>query len=59
MGINIIEGDITKVNVEVIVNAANEYLFHGGGVAKAIATKGGKAIIEESNEYIKNEKTYK
>jgi len=51
--IKVLLKDITELEVDAIVNAANEYLFHGGGVAKAIATKGGRAIIEESNEYIK------
>lgn len=47
--IKIIQGDITQRNVDVIVNAANSYLQHGGGVAAAIVRKGGKVIQEESN----------
>ncbi len=45
----IVKGDITKRNVEAIVNAANSYLQHGGGVAGAIARNGGPTIQEESD----------
>lgn len=48
--IRIIKGDITERNVDVIVNAANSYLQHGGGVAAAIVRKGGSIIQEESNK---------
>jgi O-acetyl-ADP-ribose deacetylase (regulator of RNase III) len=34
--IQIVQGDITTEAVDAIVNAANEYLQHGGGVAWAI-----------------------
>ncbi|MBS1238357.1 MAG: hypothetical protein H6R39_17 [Deltaproteobacteria bacterium] len=47
--IRIIEGDITESTVDAIVNAANSYLQHGGGVAGAISRKGGPVIQEESN----------
>lgn len=43
-------GDITEENVDAIVNAANSYLKHGGGVAGAIVRKGGKIIQEESDK---------
>jgi hypothetical protein len=49
--IQIESGDITKEKVDVIVNAANENLEHGGGVAKAIATRGGWKVQQESREY--------
>jgi O-acetyl-ADP-ribose deacetylase (regulator of RNase III) len=38
---------------DAIVNAANEYLAHGGGVAGAIARKGGSAIQRESDEWVR------
>lgn len=43
------EGDITERNTDAIVNAANSYLKHGGGVAAAIVRKGGSTIQEESD----------
>jgi O-acetyl-ADP-ribose deacetylase (regulator of RNase III) len=37
--LRLVKGDITERNVDVIVNAANSYLKHGGGVAAAIVKK--------------------
>jgi O-acetyl-ADP-ribose deacetylase len=48
--IRLIKGDITKQNVDVVVNPANSYLKHGGGVAGAIVRKGGKIIQTESDK---------
>ena len=48
--IRLIKGDITQQNVDVIVNPANSYLKHGGGVAGAIVRKGGKIIQIESDK---------
>ncbi|MFA6564419.1 MAG: macro domain-containing protein [Verrucomicrobiia bacterium] len=45
-------GDITALAVDAIVNAANIHLQHGGGVAWAIARKGGAIIQEESDRII-------
>jgi len=51
--IQIVQGDITIETVDAIVNAANERLQHGGGVAWAISKKGGAAIQKESDEWIR------
>ncbi|TBR18710.1 macro domain-containing protein, partial [bacterium] len=46
--IKVIIGDITELNVDAIVNAANNELLMGGGVAGAIKKKGGKIIEAEA-----------
>lgn len=47
--IKLIQGDLTELDVDAIVNAANAQLILGGGVAGAIRTKGGPSIQEECN----------
>lgn len=48
--IKLIQGDITELSTDVIVNAANAQLILGGGVAGAIRRKGGPSIQEECNK---------
>lgn len=47
--LELVEGDITALEVDAIVNAANEQLQLGSGVAGAIRLKGGPTIQEECN----------
>jgi O-acetyl-ADP-ribose deacetylase (regulator of RNase III) len=44
------QGDITDMDVDAIVNAANNDLILGAGVAGAIYRKGGESIQQECNE---------
>ncbi|UCG21279.1 MAG: macro domain-containing protein [Deltaproteobacteria bacterium] len=45
----LLQGDITEMDTDAIVNAANKDLVLGAGVAGAIRAKGGPAIQEECN----------
>jgi O-acetyl-ADP-ribose deacetylase len=45
--IELVQGDLTELAVDAIVNAANEYLVLGAGVAGAIRSKGGPSIQKE------------
>lgn len=47
--IRLMQGDLTELAVDAIVNAANTALVLGGGVAGAIRMKGGPSIQEECN----------
>jgi O-acetyl-ADP-ribose deacetylase (regulator of RNase III) len=46
--IKVVQGDITDQEVDAIVNAANNHLWMGAGVAGAIKRKGGKEIEDEA-----------
>jgi O-acetyl-ADP-ribose deacetylase len=46
--VEVLEADITTLDVDAIANAANTRLIHGGGVAGAIARSAGPALEEES-----------
>jgi O-acetyl-ADP-ribose deacetylase (regulator of RNase III) len=51
--IRIVKGDLTVEPVDAIVNAANERLAHGGGLAGAIVRQGGQVIQAESDEWVR------
>ena len=51
--LELVEGDITEMDSDAIVNAANERLAHGGGVAGLISRRGGPAIQRESDEWVR------
>ncbi|MGD1995847.1 MAG: macro domain-containing protein [Anaerolineae bacterium] len=51
--LELVEGDITKLDTDAIVNAANEHLAHGGGVAGVISGVGGPVIQRESSEWVR------
>ena len=48
MKLEVLQADVTQLEVDAIANAANTQLMHGGGVAAAIARAGGPAVDEES-----------
>jgi O-acetyl-ADP-ribose deacetylase (regulator of RNase III) len=48
--LEVLQADVTKLEVDAIANAANTRLLHGGGVAGAIASAGGPEVQRESDE---------
>ena len=48
--IDVLQADVTKLDVDAIANAANTQLRHAGGVAAAIARAGGPDLQRESRE---------
>ncbi|KAK3095211.1 hypothetical protein FSP39_011607 [Pinctada imbricata] len=53
MTMKVMEGDMTQLSVDGIVNAANNDLDHCGGLAKVISDAGGPSIQKECDKYIK------
>jgi O-acetyl-ADP-ribose deacetylase (regulator of RNase III) len=51
--LQLVQGDLTQEAVDAIVNAANSHLMHGGGVAGAIAQRGGPQIQAESSAWVR------
>lgn len=47
---DVIRGDITLLDTDAIVNPANTFLMHNGGLAAAIVKRGGRIIQEESKK---------
>jgi O-acetyl-ADP-ribose deacetylase len=47
--LEVIDADVTKLEVDAIANAANTMLMHGGGVAGAISRAGGPEVQRESD----------
>ena len=50
--VTVVQGDLTAARVDVIVNAANEYLRHGGGLAAALAAAGGEEFVADSDRWV-------
>jgi len=49
-----VTGDLTAQEVDAVVNAANDSLQHGGGVAEALARAGGPIVQQESDEWVRH-----
>jgi O-acetyl-ADP-ribose deacetylase len=48
--LEVLQADVTKLDVDAIANAANTQLQHGGGVAGAISRAGGPEVQRDSDE---------
>ncbi len=48
--LEVLDGDVTRLDVDAIANAANTGLRHGGGVAAAISRAGGPVVQRESDD---------
>jgi O-acetyl-ADP-ribose deacetylase (regulator of RNase III) len=51
--IQLIQGDITAVEADGVVNPANSQLMHGGGLAGTLARKAGPALQQESTAWVR------
>ena len=51
--VRIVQNDLTLEPVDAIVNAANEHLAHGGGVAGAISRRGGPSVQRDSTAWVR------
>lgn len=51
--LQLIRGDITAEATDAIVNAANQYLQHGAGIAGSVVQRGGPSIQAESNTWVR------
>ena len=50
--VTVVQGDLTAACVDVVVNAGNEYLRHGGGLAAALAAAGGEEFVADSDRWV-------
>ena len=50
--VTVVQGDLATACVDVIVNAANEYLRHNGGLAAALAKAGGDEFVADSGRWV-------
>jgi len=51
--VELLKCDITEIDVDAIVNAANRFLQMGGGVASAIRRRAGEVVQEECDEWLR------
>jgi O-acetyl-ADP-ribose deacetylase (regulator of RNase III) len=54
--VEVVKGDITELDVDAIVNAANDHFSMGGGVALAIKKKGGVEIQRQAQAHAPRKK---